>query len=368
MITIIDDEKLDYQDVLLVPQRSHITSRSEVDLETNEFNVPGIPLIAANMDSVGTFKMAEALAKHRIFTALIKHYSVEDLVRFYTDKANSDIIPFTIYSMGANQVDLEKFDQVLEGIQLGNDDLDAQSSPHIVCIDAANGYTTAFRDFVARFKAQNQSTIVIAGNVCTPDAVWSLATVGADLIKIGIGPGSVCTTRLVAGVGYPQFSAVLECAQAAFESPLERPCGVIADGGCTCPGDVVKAFAAGANAVMLGGMLAGHDEGLDNLSHNAYEVAVLGKDPLPPKGSKIPFHGMASKKAQVLHNGGVKDYRSSEGREVTVPYRGPVEGTIRHILGGLRSGMSYVGASDLYDLRDGAQFVKVRRQANEVFV
>src|SRR5438105_14940204 len=149
MTRIITDEKLDYSDVLLVPQPNHIASRSEVDLTTNTFGVRGVPVIGANMDGVGTFRMAESLAKHGLFTALVKHYSVEDLVRFYTDKANADIIPYTMYSIGASTADLEKFLKVQEGIQTGSDHLEAQTEPRIVCIDVANGYTQAFLDFVA---------------------------------------------------------------------------------------------------------------------------------------------------------------------------------------------------------------------------
>jgi GMP reductase len=360
MIRIIEDTKLDYSDVLLVPQSSGIHSRADVYLTTNTFGPSGIPIIAANMDGVGTFKMAEALSKHGLFTALVKHYSVEDLVRFYTDRANADIIPYTIYSMGANEADLAKYEAVLEGIQLGGDNLEAQTEPHIVCIDAANGYTEYFREFVSRFKESSPSTMLIAGNVCDPSGVRSLILYGADFVKVGVGPGSVCTTRLVAGVGYPQLSAVLECSEAA----LEADGAIIADGGCTCPGDVVKAFAAGATGVMLGGMLAGHEEGYEGIT----PIGSYSSNTHPATTGKVGFYGMASRVAQTKHNGGVKDYRSSEGREVTIPYRGRVEHTVNHILGGLRSACAYTGAKELRHLPDVAEFIKVRRQVNEVFV
>lgn len=299
--------------------------------------------------------MAEALAKHRMFTCLTKHYSVEDLVRFYTDKANADIIPFTIYSMGANQQDFDKFLSVLAGIETQDSDLDAQTEPKIVCVDVANGYTSDFITFIHCFKISYPNKILIAGNVCTPEKTYGLLKAGADFVKVGVGPGSVCTTRIVTGVGYPQLSAVLECAQAA----LDANGAIIADGGCTSPGDVAKAFAAGASAVMLGGMLAGHDEGYEG----RLEPGYFGH---PTTTGKVKFYGMASKVAQELHNGGVSDYRSSEGREVTVLYRGPVENTVLHLLGGLRSACAYTGASTLSGLQN-ANFVKVNHQYNGVF-
>jgi len=363
MTRIIEDTKLDYSDVLLVPRASEIHSRSQVDLLSEFCGGEGIPIIASNMDNVGTFQMAEALAKHKLYTCLNKHYSVEDLVNFYTDSANADIIPYTIYSMGANLDDLAKFDQVQDLIEQREGDMEAQSEPMMVCIDVANGYSKLLEDFIKHFNEKYPTRYIIAGNICTPERVFSLINAGADYVKIGVGPGSVCTTRIKTGVGYPQFSAVLECADAARRAHGQ----VIADGGCTSPGDVAKAFAAGASAVMLGGMLAGHDEG--------YSPEQLGKVWNRARGvhekynpvASLPFYGMASKTAQDKHNGGVKDYRSSEGKEVSVPYRGPVEYTILDILGGLRSSMSYCDAVDLDEFQKNAQFCKVNNQVNRVF-
>jgi GMP reductase len=363
MTRIIEDTKLDYSDVLLVPQPSEILSRADVDLETEFCGFQATPIIAANMDGVGTFKMAEELAKYKLFTCLVKHYSVEDLVRFYTDTANTDIIPYVIYSMGTNLADLEKFDKVQELITAHDGDLGAQSEPRMVCIDVANGYTPLVKGFVHHFSEKYPTRFLIVGNVCTPEITYDLIKLGASHVKIGVGPGSVCTTRLKAGTGYPQFSAVLECSQAA----LQAGGGIIADGGCTNPGDVAKAFGAGAAAVMLGGMLAGHDEG--------YTPAQLGQIWNPDRNrhedyhgvKKLPFYGMASKTAQDKHNGGVKDYRASEGREVEIPYRGPVENTVLDILGGLRSAMAYSNAQNLEVFPQRAVFAKVNRQYNKVF-
>lgn len=354
MSRIIEDVKLDYADVLLVPQDSQISSRVDVQLETQFCGVLGIAIIGANMDGVGTFKMAESLAKHKMFTCLTKHHSVDDLVRFYTDKANADIIPYTIYSMGANVQDLEKFKLVQNYIEGHEGDFIAQTEPNIICIDVANGYTNQFKDFVYRMREQYPNKYLIVGNVCTPDTTYDLIKAGANYVKIGVGPGSVCTTRIKAGTGYPQFSAVFECVDAAYNAHG----GIIADGGCTNPGDVAKAFGAGASAVMLGGMLAGHIESFK-------EYPFINGFSIP--NNKIKFYGMASKVAQDKHNGGVKDYRASEGREVEIPYRGPVENTVLDILGGLRSAMTYSNAKDMEEFAQCAVFAKVNHQYNKVF-
>ena len=344
---ILPETKLDYHHVLLIPREGDIDSRADVNLESEVFGVRGVPIIAANMDGVGTFDMARELAKYRCFTALHKHYPVADLVRFFTEAANADIIPFSIYSMGTTQEDFDKLESVVDGVSEIATDL---WDPPIICIDVANGYSQSFLEFIAIMHDLYPSSIIIAGNVCTRTRTREVIQAGAKFVKIGVGPGSVCTTRLVAGVGYPQFSAVLECAQAAYEAGGH----IIADGGCQSPGDVVKALGAGAAAVMLGGMLAGHAEGG---ARTDYEKAF----------NTVNFYGMASKTAQSLHNGGLADYRSSEGREVTVPYRGNVSSTLRHIMGGMRSGMAYVGARTLQELQEKSLFVKVHNTHNRMF-
>jgi len=211
-----------------------------------------------------------------------------------------------------------------------------------VCIDVANGYTQAFVDFVKKFRDKYPSVTLIAGNVVTPEMTEELILSGVDIVKVGIGPGSVCTTRKMTGIGYPQLSAVIECADAAHGLQGH----IIADGGCTVPGDVVKAFAAGADFVMLGGMLAGHKEG---------GASVFGTN---------RFYGMSSDTAMDLHNGGVANYRASEGKTVEIPYRGEVSRTLQEILGGLRSACTYVGASELKHLSKRTTFVRVTQQLN----
>jgi GMP reductase len=217
-------------------------------------------------------------------------------------------------------------------------------------LDVANGYSQRFIDFVKDVRDKWPDKILIAGNVVTSEMTEALLLAGADIIKIGIGPGSVCTTRKVAGVGFPQLSAVMECADAAHGLGGF----IMADGGCQSPGDVSKAFGAGADFVMLGGLLAGHDE---------CEGDVVDVDGEAYKR----FYGMSSNTAMEKHSGGVATYRASEGKTVQVKYRGPVEDTIKQILGGVRSACTYTGARTLKQLPKCTTFVRVNRQLNTIF-
>jgi GMP reductase len=341
---IVDNEiKLDYSDVLIVPRESELSSRSQVDLEVEHYGDSVVPIIAANMDGVGTFEMARKLANYKIMTALTKHYSLEDLVEFYAEKDSH----YAFYSMGTNEDDYSKFVE-FDRICRDND----YDKPIGICIDVANGYTRNFETFVSKMSENYPNYVLMVGNVVTPERTEKLIEAGADIVKIGIGPGSVCTTRRLAGVGYPQFSAVLECAAAADAAGGS----IVADGGITCPGDAAKAFAAGAKYVMLGGYLAAHEEGLPE--HHKDKSLYM---------SNVPFYGMASKAAQDLHNGGVAEYRASEGKEVILKYRGPVDNTIKELLGGIRSACTYVGAENISQLHRKTKFVKVNRVLNNVF-
>ena len=332
---IIEDVKLDYKDVLITPKRSTLSSRSHVNLErTFTFRSgnswKGVPIIAANMDGVGTFTMDLELNKHKMMVALTKHYSQEDLIDHFIQKFNS-----SVYSMGISDADLYKFNKVVESNIVKNWNIK-------VCIDVANGYTQSFVDFIKEFRDDHPNVLLMAGNVVTPEMTEELILAGVDIVKVGIGPGSVCTTRKMTGIGYPQLSAIIECADAAHGLQGH----IIADGGCSVPGDVVKAFAAGADFVMLGGMLAGHKEG---------GASAIGGN---------QFYGMSSDTAMELHNGGVANYRASEGKTVEIPYRGEVSKTMQDILGGLRSACTYVGASELKELSKRTTFVRVTQQLN----
>ena len=360
---IENEIRLDYNDVLLVPQRSSIRSRADIDLTINFFDLPVIPIIAANMDGVGTFEMAAALAKHKCLTTLTKHYSLEELVEYYSDDSLKHSHEYTIYSLGTAKADVEKFKAFVSALEEAD-----RKGPLAICIDVANGYTHSFEDFVTAFAETYPQFVLVVGNVATPDQTERLLECGADVVKIGIGPGSVCTTRRQTGVGYPQLSAVLECSEAA------RDAGgmIIADGGCTCPGDVAKAFAAGAHLVMLGGMLAGCDEGgqieyVTRYYGSAADPHSMGGGAVVKEPKVVQFYGMASKHAQNTHNGGLAEYRASEGKEVSIPYRGPVNDVVIDLLGGLRSSCSYIGAERLDQLHRCGKFISVNRQLNEVF-
>jgi len=341
---IEEDIKLDFKDVLIRPKRSTLSSRKEVDI-AREYSFKwsgksykGVPIIGANMDGVGTMAMARAFADdgNGLSVALHKHYALEDLLDFYRDQGSASVW----YSIGMVQSDEDKLD---EFVKLGGE-------PDKLCIDVANGYSEHFVSYVKRIREKMPEATIMAGNVVTGEMVEELVLAGVDIVKVGIGPGSVCTTRKKTGVGYPQLSAIIECADAAHGLG-----GLIcSDGGCTVPGDVAKAFAGGADFVMLGGMLAGHDQS---------EQETVEVD-----GEKfLQFYGMSSDTAMQKHKGGVAEYRASEGKTVRVPYRGDVSGTLQDILGGVRSTCTYVGARKLKELSKRTTFIRVSQQLNTVF-
>lgn len=390
--------ELDFKDVLIRPQRSTLGSRSEVSLlrafttKWGGVQLEGCPIIGANMDTVGTISMAKELFSASCYTAIHKHYPLNTLIEFFEEGWAEN----SFYSLGITPADLEKFNKFKV--------LTPFIKNHQVCIDVANGYSERFLHFVEAFRKDNPGAVIMAGNVVSREMTEALILAGADIVKVGIGPGSVCTTRKMTGVGRPQLSAVIECANAAHGLG-----GLVcSDGGCTNPGDVAKAFGAGADFVMLGGMLAGHAESegeLTNLSYklnpkvkiedwvpagvyaifegHEYSLARWDHEDryqelarlLPPhaitatptENTKVKFYGMSSSEAMNKYNGGVADYRSSEGKVVEIPYRGPVVNTIKEILGGLRSACTYTGAARLKDLSKRCTFLRVTQQINNVF-
>jgi GMP reductase len=377
---IDEDLKLDYKDVLIRPKRSTLKSRSEVSLNrrTNfrnyeppfpenieDYHYDGVPIMAANMDGVGTFEMADTLAQQGIFTCLVKTYTNEELIEFFDtdDYLRTNNVAMSI---GTSDHDYYKLVNVYEN---------CDGNLKYVCMDIANGYSEHFADAVRRVRKQFPHLVIIAGNVVTREMTEELILAGADIVKVGIGPGSVCTTRIQTGVGYPQLSAVIECADAAHGLGGH----IIADGGCTCPGDVAKAFAAGADFVMLGGMLAGHDEGGGEVITKRYVTNEL--KPIPKLSGTaydedervieekqfVQFYGMSSESANDKHFGGLKNYRSSEGRTVLVPYRGAVAKTVQDILGGVRSTCTYAGAKKIKQLPKCATFIRCTQTHNSVY-
>ena len=339
------DIKLGFKDVMFRPKRSTLKSRSEVNLD-REFTFlhtkkrwKGVPIIAANMDTVGTFEMATELVKEKIITAIHKHYTIEEWAEFLKDK-DQNFHQYIALSTGTGEKDEEKLKKLLH------------NHPQIefLCIDVANGYSEHFVQFVKKARVNFPDKIIIAGNVVTGEMVEELLLAGADIVKVGIGPGSVCTTRVKTGVGYPQLSAVIECADAAHGLKGH----IIADGGCKVPGDVAKAFGGGADFVMLGGMFAGHDES--------------GGEIIEENGKKFRlFYGMSSQTAMDKHSGGVAEYRASEGKTVKIAYKGAVSETIKDILGGVRSTCTYVGAPTLKELSKRTTFIRVQEQENQIY-
>lgn len=365
---IENELQLDFKDVLIRPKRSSLSSRSEVSLVKNykfkhaTYTWSGVPVVAANMDTVGTFSMARELAKHQCLTAIHKHYTIEDLVKFFGKhdtkedkellKSNRHHLQHSFYSMGIVKSDLEKFEEVLSQVGYWRKDLPEEENFGIkmVCIDVANGYMQAFVDFCKDFRKNHPDIIIMAGNVVTQEIVEELIFSGVDIVKVGIGPGSACTTRKVAGVGRSQLSSVIETADAAHGLSGH----VISDGGCTVPADLSKAFGAGADFVMLGGMLAGHTES---------ELEPIEKD----GEMYLKFYGMSSEEAMNKHSGGVAKHRAAEGKCVEIKHKGDVESTILTILGGIRSACTYVGAKNLKELPKRTTFYRVTMQTNDIF-
>ena len=340
---IEEELKLDYSDVLFRPKRSTLKSRKDVNLlrtyrfkhSKNEWS--GTPVMAANMDGVGELGIAEKLNEFGMITCLTKQHDVKKIKQ---NKKIKSMYHNIAISIGIKKEDFANLDKILKEFSFFN----------FICIDVANGYSEHFSSFIKSVRDKYPTKTIIAGNVVTADMTQELVLSGADIVKVGIGPGSVCTTRIQTGVGYPQLSAVIECSDAAHGLGAH----IIADGGCACPGDVAKGFGGGADFVMLGGMLAGHNEGKGKL------VKTNGK-------KYIEFYGSSSDVANKKHYGGLSNYRSSEGRTVRVKYRGKIKDTILNIFGGVRSSCTYVGAPSLKQLSKCTTFVRVARQFNDTF-
>ena len=335
---IEEELKLDYSDVLFRPKRSTLSSRKDVNLKrtykfkysNNEWS--GIPIMAANMDGVGELGVAEKLSNYGMITCLTKQHDVKKIKQF---KKIKSIYPNIAMSIGIKKEDFQNLDKVLK----------EYSFIKFICIDVANGYSERFSAFLKSVRDKYPTKTIIAGNVVTADMTQELILAGADIVKVGIGPGSVCTTRIKTGIGYPQLSAVIECADAAHGLDAH----IIADGGCVSSGDIVKAFAGGADFVMIGGMLAGHDE-----CDGTVEDGVM------------KFYGMASESAMSKH-GNHNEYRGTEGKTVEVKYRGKADDTVKDILSGIRSACTYVGANRLKTLSKCTTFVRVNNTHNTVY-
>eukprot|EP00924_Labyrinthula_sp_SR-Ha-C_P013904 maker-scaffold_5-snap-gene-17.4-mRNA-1 protein AED:0.00 eAED:0.00 QI:104/1/1/1/1/1/2/61/364 len=352
MTRIEYDIKLDYKDVLIRPKRSTLKSRKEVNLNRtytckhSEKTWTGVPVVVANMDTSGTFEMAAAVGKHNLLTCIHKHYGLGEWKKFADTHPN--IVPYVAASSGTSESDLKQLNEILATVP----------AVAMICLDVANGYSENFVQVVRKVRETHPSKIIMAGNVVTGEMVEELILSGADIVKVGIGPGSVCTTRKQTGVGYPQLSAVLECADAAHGLGGL----IVADGGCSNPGDFAKAFGAGADFVMAGGMFAGFEESGGDLIEK--KVIVGGKEELRLFKE---FYGMSSTTAMKKHVGKVADYRSSEGKTVEIEFKGKAEDMVLDLLGGLRSACTYIGASSIKEMSKRTTFIRVTQQLNPVF-
>jgi GMP reductase len=340
------DLKLDFRDVLIRPKRSTLGSRSEASVARtfrfvhSDTEWTGFPLIASNMDTTGTFSMAASFDSFQALVALHKHYPPERLSEFFNQQISRNVF----YSLGTSQDDWDKLVHVKKQVLVPK-----------INIDVANGYTEQFLNAVSRLRSENPDTLIMAGTVVTSEMTEALILAGADIVRVGIGSGSVCTTRDLTGVGYPQLSAVIECADAAHGLKGH----VCSDGGCTVPGDIAKAFGGGADFVMLGGMLAGHKECEGDIQYEQ-----CNGEPVP---KSMTFYGMSSETAMSKYHGGVADYRAPEGKTVQVPYRGEVKQKVSEIIGGLRSTMTYIGAASLKEVPRRTTFIRVNAQRNTVY-
>ena len=344
---IEEDIKLDFNDVLIRPKRSKMSSRSQVNLERT-FKFPnsnqtwtGVPIIAANMDTVGTYEVYKELSKHHIITAMHKFYDVNDFLHMQSIGLNKE---YFMVSTGINKQDLERLVSILQYIDV-----------KFICIDVANGYMEKLCEFCKKIRELYPDKVIVAGNVVTREISEDLILRGGvDIVKVGIGPGSACITRTQTGVGMPQLSAIIECADAAHGVNGY----IIGDGGVTCPGDMAKAFCGGADFVMMGGQFAGHEENPGELiaEKNGKELEMY----------KI-FYGMSSDTAMKKHYGKMDKYRSSEGRTVKIKYKGKLENTVLNFLGGIRSTCTYINAKNIKNMSKCCTFVRVNRQLNTIY-
>ena len=342
----LDNEiKLDYKDVLLKPKRSTLSSRRDVEMTRSfTFRHSGetyecCPIVASNMDGVGTFSMAKVIQEYKMMTTITKTTTID---QWREAVGNGIKLKYVSVCTGTGKL----WDKDAEDYATMQQVLKSFPDVKFITIDVANGYHTNFSDFIRTVREHYPDKTIIAGNIVTAEMTEELILNGADIVKVGIGPGSVCTTRTMAGVGVPQFSAVMECADAANGVGGH----IMADGGCNVPGDIAKAFGGGAHFVMLGGMLAGHVES---------EVQAID--------GKREFYGMSSDRAREIHGKRKDGYRGNEGRSVIMPARGSVSTTVEDILGGVRSSCTYIGARRLKDIPKCASFVRCNQPLNTVF-
>jgi GMP reductase len=369
MQKIINEIKLDFDDVLIRPKRSTLSSRSEVNLiRSFKFvhssrELTCVPIMVANMDTVGTIGMTKAITPYKAITCLHKHYDADTLINFFSFTPNID---YTWYSTGTSTKDIAKLENIFDTIKASGGQI-----PN-VCLDIANGYTEQFVKTAAHIRKLFPEVILMAGNVVTPEMVEELIIHGkVDIVKVGIGSGSVCTTRLKTGVGYPQLSAVMECSDAAHGLNGH----ICSDGGCKVVGDVCKAFGGNTDFVMLGSMFAGVDECEGEWAYE-YQAGLPEKhfwqstDPgyqTSVRKISLKYYGMSSQEAMNKHHNGIAEYRTAEGKSVIIPYKGKAVEVLQDIYGGLRSSCTYIGACKIKDFGKKTTFIQVNNTHNKIY-
>lgn len=330
--------KFDFADVLLAPSlidasNTEVKSRADVSLEVtyqfphSETTYTGVPIIAANMDNIGTFKVHDVFSRNNMCVALTKTTTIEQW-KMHFDR---NLLPnnnTAMVSIGLADSDLDMLSEIVK-----------HTPVKFICMDVANGYLPAFARQIEKVRKLYPKMIIVAGNVVTPDAIEVLHRAGADCYKVGIGSGSVCSTRLIAGTGFPQLSALMEC----YDKVYELGGHMVSDGGCTNAGDFAKALVT-SSFVMSGGFFAGYNE------------------------TGTTLYGMSSTKAMNIHQGGVAKHRTSEGHEINLPKsNGPLQDRIDQLLGGLRSACTYQNVNNLIDFKQKASFVRVNQHHNTMF-
>lgn len=318
---------LTYDDVLIVPTKSDVRSRKHPNLETKLTRKRSlqIPLVSANMDTITESAMMIALNGVGGCGILHRFVSIADQVT-EVEKARDAGLTLIAASIGVNGDWKERAEALVK------------AGANVLTIDIAHGHSTQMIETMKWVKDKFAEIEIIAGNVATPEGTEELIEAGADAIKVGIGPGSMCTTRIITGCGVPQLTAVALCAEVA----RSRGVPVIADGGVRTSGDIVKALAAGADTIMLGSMLAGTLE-----------------TPGEVKQGRKSYRGMASKAAQVSWRGEVPEGMAPEGESTQVNVKGHVRDVVLEICGGIRSGMSYVNATNIAEIRENARFIEM---------
>lgn len=360
MQKIINELKLDFNDVLIVPQRSTLTSRSEINLERtfHFYHSPriweGVPIMCANM-SFCSFEMAKALAKYNMIACLHKYHSIQELYDYFNQYP--DNLDYTFVSIGYKKSDLNHLLDLKN--KLGK-------QPNI-CIDVPNGHMDVFVKYCKKVRDNFPESIIIAGNVTNTSSTQELLIYGGvDLVKIGIGGGSACTTRFLTGCGFPQLSACIENSYVAhgLQNGNKKLGLIVSDGGHKTVGDVCKALCSGADFVMLGGYFAG-SENCDGEWQYEYQTSLGFWQPIDPENNnpkrktKFTYYGMSTHHAQDLYEDHIKNYRASEGTKITTNYKGSLDKVIQELLGGIRSCCCYIGSDCIKNMSKCGQFCRV---------